>query len=129
MDWWLLVSYVGVFAVGGYAGYKINEWVYRATFSEMMVQAGLTEANMEKFVEHWAPIMEDGEEESAKPRVQIRIELIDNQMFCYEKATDKFLGQARSRDELIDVLTEKLGPVTLLIEPEDGADYVKEGNT
>jgi len=126
MDWWLLVSYVGVFALGAFVGYKINDYMIRSTFGEMMAEAGLTDDQLDKFVEHWAPIMEDGEEDSAVPRVQIRIDLIDDQMFCYAKATDQFLGQARTRDELIDILTAKLGPVTLLIEPEDGADLVKD---
>ena len=129
MDWTLIVAFVGVFALGAYIGYKVNEWIYRATFAEMMAQAGLNESNMEQFVNHWAK--ELGEEQTAdsKSQVQIRVEKINGDLFCYEKATDRFLGQAKTRDELIDVLTARLGPVTLLIQPEDGADLVKEGTT
>jgi hypothetical protein len=123
MDWWLLVSYVGVFALGAFVGYKINDWVIRKTFGEMMAEAGLTDDQLDKFVEHWAPIMEDEQE---LPKLQIRIEMMGDQMMCYAKATDQFLAQARTREELIDILTTRLGPVTLLIQPEDGADLVKE---
>jgi hypothetical protein len=125
MDWWLLLSYVGVFAVGTFMGYKINDWVIRKTFSEMMAEAGLADNTLDQFVEYWRPIM-DTEQSTELPKVQIRIEKVGDQMMCYEKATDQFLGQAGSRDELIEVLTNRLGPVTLLIQPEDGADLVKE---
>ena len=126
MDWTLLFAFLGVFAIGAFVGYKVNEWIYRVTFAEMMAQAGLNETNMEQFVNHWAN--ELGEEvPNVKPQVQIRIEKINDDLFCYEKATDRFLGQGKTRDELIDVLTARLGPVSLLIQPEDGAEYVKEG--
>jgi len=125
MDWWLLVSYVGVFAVGTFMGYKINDWIIRKTFGEMMAEAGLSADKLDQFTEYWAKEM--GEEVNPNiPQVQIRIEKIGDQMMCYEKATDRFLGQARSREELVDILTTRLGPVTLLIQPEDGADLVKE---
>lgn len=128
MDWTLLFAFLGVFAIGAFVGYKVNEWIYRVTFAEMMAQAGLNETNMEQFVNHWAN--ELGEEvPNVKPQVQIRIEKINDDLFCYEKATDRFLGQGKTRDELIDVLTERLGPVSLLIQPEDGADYIREGST
>ena len=126
MDWTLFFAFLAVFAVGAFVGYKVNEWIYRVTFAEMMAQAGLNETNMEQFVKHWAN--ELGEEvPNVKPQVQIRIEKINDDLFCYEKATDRFLGQGKTRDELIDVLTARLGPVSLLIQPEDGAEYVKEG--
>jgi hypothetical protein len=119
----LAVSYIGVLAIGAYIGYKVNDYLMRATFDAMLDEAGITDAQLEKFVQHWGPELG---EEVPKPQVQIRIEKHDDSLFCYEKATNKFLGQARSREELIDVLTERLGPVTLQIQPEDGAEYVQE---
>ena len=127
MDLTLFFAFVAVFAVGAYVGYKVNEWIYRVTFAEMMRQAGLNESNMNQFIKHWGKELGDEQSEELKPQVQIRIEKINDDLFCYEKATDRFLGQAKTRDELIDVLTARLGPVTLLIQPEDGAEYVKEG--
>jgi len=127
MDWTLLFAFVGVFAVGAYLGYKINDWFFRTTFNEMMAQAGVNDVNINKFISHWAPILEEnGQPEN--PQVQVRIEQVNDDLFCYEKATDRFLGQAKTREELIDVLTERLGPVSLFIQPEDGADYIKESS-
>ena len=127
MDLTLFFTFVAVFAVGAYVGYKVNEWIYRVTFAEMMRQAGLNESNMDKFIKHWGAELGDEQPAESNPQVQIRIEKINDDLFCYEKATDRFLGQGRTRDKLIDVLTARLGPVTLLIQPEDGAEYVKEG--
>lgn len=128
MDWWLMISYVGVFAVGGLAGYAINDWVIRKTFGEMMAEAGLTDGQLDQFFDHWQPIM-DPDQSNERPRLQIRLEMIGNQIMCYDKASNQFLAQAASSDELIDILTERLGPVTLMVNPEDGADLVKQGNS
>jgi hypothetical protein len=123
----LAVSYVGVLAIGALIGYKINDWLMRSTFDVMLEEAGITDAQLAKFARYWGPKLGDEIEiTDPKPQVQIRIELVNDDLFCYEKATDRFLGQAKTREELIDVLTERLGPVSLFIQPEDGADYIKE---
>jgi len=125
MDMWLLVSYVGVFAVGVFAGYKVNDWLIRTTFSEMMAEAGLTDEKLEQFTEHWAREM--GEQvPDQREDLRARLEKIGDQIYCYNKDTNEFLGQGRDREELIAVLTERVGSVTLLVNTEDGADYLKE---
>lgn len=127
MDWWLLISYVGVLAVGGYLGYLINDWVMRKTFGEMMLEAGLTDDKLDQFITHWASTMEpELVNESDTPSVHIVLERVDNDIYCYSKDTKEFLGQAKDRDALVDVLTERLGPVTLLVTPEDGADLIRD---
>lgn len=125
MDMWLLVSYVGVFAVGAYTGYKINDWFIRYTFKQMIEEAGLTGAAMDQFTEHWSKEMGEAVPESDN-NLRVRLEKIGNLIYCYDKDTDEFLGQGRDREELIAVLTERVGSVTLLVNAEDGADYLKE---
>lgn len=127
MDWWLLISYVGVLAVGGYLGYTVNDWVIRKTFGEMMAEAGLTDDKMDQFVTHWAPIMEpELAADGSTPKVQITLEQVGDDIYCYSKTTKEFLGQAKDREELVEVLTQRLGPVTLLVQPEDGADLIED---
>lgn len=127
MDWWQLISYVGVLAVGSYLGYTINDWMIRKTFGDMMAEAGLTDGNMDKFVSHWAPIMEpELAEAGAVPKLQVTLEQVNGDLFCYSKATREFLGQANNREDLIDVLTQRLGPVTLVVDPEDGAELIQD---
>jgi hypothetical protein len=58
--------------------------------------------------------------------LRARLEKIGDQIYCYNKDTNEFLGQGRDREELIAVLTERIGSVTLLVNAEDGADYLKE---
>jgi hypothetical protein len=126
MDWWLLVSYVGVLAVGGYIGYTVNDWVMRKTFGEMMAEAGLTDGNLDQFINHWEPIMEPEQADDAPPSVEIKLELVDGNIFCWSKTTKEFLGQAKDRDDLIQVLAHRLGPVTLRVHPEDGAELLRD---
>lgn len=126
MDWWLLLSYVGVFALGVYVGYKINDWIIRKTFAEMMAEAGLSADKLDQFTEYWAKEMGEAVPGQTLPSLEIRVEKVGDQIFCYEKATDQFLAQAQDRDELIDKLTERLGPTTLQIREEDGAELVAD---
>lgn len=60
------------------------------------------------------------------PSLEIRVEKVGDQILCYAKSTDEFLGQAANREELIEVLTERLGPTTLQIREEDGAELVAD---
>jgi hypothetical protein len=124
MDWWLLVSYVGVFAVGALAGYYINDWIIRSTFGQMLEQAGVGDKDLDQFVDYWKEQFQDSETQA--PKLQITLEQVDGEIFCYSKDTGKFLGQAKDREGLVDVLTQRLGPVTLFIQPEDGADLIKD---
>jgi hypothetical protein len=125
MDMWLVVSYVGLFAVGVFIGYKINDWVIRKTFAQMIEEAGLADGRMDQFIQYWAAEM--GEQVSdQREDLRARLEKIGDQIYCYNKDTNEFLGQGRDREELIAVLTERIGSVTLLVNAEDGADYLKE---
>jgi hypothetical protein len=54
-----------------------------------------------------------------------KLEKIGSVIYCYAKDTDEFLGQGSNEDELVEVLTRRLGPVTLHVQPEDGAEHLK----
>jgi len=124
MDLWIVLSFVGCFAVGVYLGFKINDWFIRFTFKAMMEEAGLTGSQLDKFTEHFSPIL-DPESQPRAEGVSIKLEKIGSVIYCYAKDTDEFLGQGSNEDELVEVLTRRLGPVTLHVQPEDGAEHLK----
>lgn len=129
MDWTLLFAFVGTFAVGVYLGYKISDWILHSAVRELMNEAGIGDEDINAYINSLKNGVPQEPVDNQPPKLQIRLEKVDGNLYCYEKATDEFLGQAADKEELIEVLTKRLGPKTLLIEQEDGAEYLQEGLT
>lgn len=123
----LILSFVGVFALGGWIGYKINDFIIRQTFEEMIRQAGLSDKDVEKFINHWAPIMETDEakvSEANEITLEITLEKQGDMLYAYRKSDCKFLGQGRNQDELVQALSKDWPGVTLLLKKEDGGHHL-----
>jgi hypothetical protein len=120
----LFLMLVGAFALGGWLGYKINDILIRHTFAEMIKEAGLEQQELDKFIEHWAPLMEDQEPESANPTLSIVLEQQGDMIYAYRKDNSQFLAQGRDRDELTAALSRDLPGVTLLVKKEEGGSLL-----
>jgi hypothetical protein len=119
MDIWLIVSYIGVLLVGGFAGYRISNYILTVAFAEMLNTANLTEAQLQRLTSE-----ADEDPAAGLKEMEIRVELVNGNMYCYEKHSNQFLGQAATTEELIGVLGQRLGDIALNITPEDGAQYI-----
>lgn len=123
----LILSFVGVFALGGWIGYKINDFIIRQTFEEMIRQAGLKDKDIEKFINHWAPIMEEDEAtstESGGETLEITLEKQGDMLYAYRKDNSRFLAQGRNQEELVEALSKDWPGVTLLLRKEDGGNHL-----
>jgi hypothetical protein len=122
MDLFLML--VGAFALGGWLGYKINDIMIRHTFAEMIKEAGLKEQDLDKFIEHWAPLMEDEESEQPNSTLEITLEQQGDMIYAYRKDNSQFLAQGRDRDELTSALAKDWPGVTLLVKKEEGGSLL-----
>ena len=121
----LILSFVGVFALGGWIGYKINDFIIKKTFAQMIEQAGLNDQQLNQFINHWAPLM-DSEEgiESSEITLDITLEKQGDMLYAYRKDNSKFLAQGRDKDELVAALSKDFPGVTLTVKKEDGGVYL-----
>ena len=115
----LIIGYVAVFALGGWVGYKINDLVIKHTFAKMIEEAGLSDRDLNKFAEHWAPVLEEAQE-SDEVTLDITLEKQGDMIYAYRKDNSKFIGQGRDKDELVQVLSKDFPGVTLQVRKEDG---------
>jgi hypothetical protein len=122
MDLFLML--VGAFALGGWLGYKINDMLIKHTFADMIKQAGLKEQDLDQFIEHWAPIMQDEEPDQSNPTLSIVLEQQGNMIYAYRKDNSQFLAQGRDRDELTAALAKDWPGVTLLVKKEEGGSLL-----
>lgn len=118
MDLFLML--IGAFALGGWLGYKINDILIRHTFADMIKQAGLEQQDLDQFIEHWAPIMQDEEQDQSNPTLSITLEKQGDMIYAYRKDNSQFLAQGRDRDELTAALAKDWPGVTLLVKKEEG---------
>lgn len=128
MDIWLLVSYIGVLVVGGYGGYLFSNYVLTNAFANMLMNIELTDAQKATLMaelESNSDINSSGKSDGVK-KLDVRIECINNIMYCYDKTTNQFVGQAPNKDELLEMLYSNFGPFSLDISTEDGADFLTQ---
>ena len=117
----LILSFVGVFALGGWVGYKINDFIIKTTFAKMIEQAGLSDQDLNKFINHWSPQFEEEmATEDDTVTLDITLEKQGDMIYAYRKDNSKFIGQGRDKDELVQVLSKDFPGVTLQVRKEDG---------
>lgn len=117
------ITYLIIFALGLWVGYRVQDIIMKATFMKMLEEAGVTDKDMEKFVRHWKPKMEPATEDDLEV-IHVKIEQHGSALYMFRKDNDQFLGQGNTREELIDILGKKLNNVRLLISKDDGADFI-----
>ena len=96
-----------VFAAGFYLGWRINDTITKMTFAKMLKESGVTNKELEKFLNYWRPQMEPNEPEAEAMIIEIKIEKHGNQLYAYRADNDEFLGQGESKEDLIQHMSSK----------------------
>ena len=111
---------------GIWIGWKAQEALFSITFGKMLEEAGVTNKDLDKFLDHHKDQL-GIEEESELTKVEIRLEQMGDQIYAYRKDNDTFLAQGHDRAELIDRISKRINNVKLVIAEDDGADLIKNG--
>ena len=118
--------YMVLFVVGFYLGYKVNEKIMETTFMHMLTKAGITDAQIDQFIRHWAPEMgEDADELLGTESVSIRVEQHSGVLYAFRKDNEEFLGQGPTSEELVKIIAQRFRDVKFTITEEDGAGLIK----
>ena len=110
---------------GIWIGWKAQEILFSMTFGKMLEEAGVTDKDLSKFLDHHKDHL-DLEEESELTKVEIRLEQMGNQIYAYRKDDDTFLAQGHDRAELIDRISKRINNVKLIIAEDDGAGLIRD---
>jgi hypothetical protein len=111
---------------GIWIGWKAQEALFSITFGKMLEEAGVTNKDLDKFLDHHKDQL-GFEEDSELTKVEIRLEQMGDQIYAYRKDNDTFLAQGHDRAELIDRISKRINNVKLVIAEDDGADLIKNG--
>ena len=118
-------------AVCGYIGYRIADHIHQSVIADLLHRAGVTPEKLESIMDDLRDEIESPgrAEEESFPKIEVRIEQHNGQMYAYRKDTEQFLGQGVDRESLLKIIAEKMSNVTLVIREEDGAALIKENPT
>lgn len=126
MDEYILIL-IG-FVIGYIVGKAVTNWINTTAFRELLNDLGVTNAQLMKVK---ARIDQDLQDATGAPEeveltpVEIKIEQHQGQLYAFRKDNDQFLGQGKTREELIEHLKKNLTNVRLIIAEEDGAKLIQ----
>jgi hypothetical protein len=122
---WLLVGALA----GGYAGFKFSEHIHTSIFRDILEKLNVSEADMRTMMED---LREDLplDHEDAMPRIEVKVEQVNGQLYVYKLDTMEFLCQGADREAVLAKLADRFRKDSkIILSEEHGAQYLKESPT
>jgi hypothetical protein len=131
MEWldqnlWGIV--LGVF-IGTFVGFKIGERIHVSMFKDILTRLQIPESRMLAMLEELRDDLPD-DHEDAMPRVAVKVELVNDQLYVYRLDTMEFLCQGANREAVIACLADRFRKdFKIVLSEEHGAKFLKESPT
>lgn len=121
------MDYFIVAIIAFYLGWKLSEKLMWFTFGKMMREAGVSNKDLDQFINHWAPSLRK-EAEEEQPQIEVRLEQHNQTLYAYRKDNEEFLGQGADQDELFKRIADRFQNVKFVIRKDDGAELLQKNN-
>ena len=119
---WLLT---GV-CIGGFVGFKVAEYIHVTMFRDILVKLKVKDSDMRGMIQD----LQKDLTEDATPRVEVKVEQVNDQLYVYRLDTMEFLCQGANREAVLACLSERFHKdFTIVLSEEHGAKYLKESPT
>jgi len=123
MEW--LDFLLGI-VLGGLIGFKIAEHIHVTMFRDILVKLKVKDSDMRAMMQD---LQEDLPEDDL-PRVEVKVEMVNDQIYVYRLDTMEFLCQGASREAVMICLADRFRKdFTIVLSEEHGAKYLKESPT
>jgi hypothetical protein len=122
MDAFILI--VCGFVVGYLMGKTVANWTSALAFREILQDLGVKDADIERLKNK----MDEEDTDTAATeleQVEVKIEQHQGLLYAYRCDNDSFLGQGKTREELIEGIKKNLINVKLIISEENGAKLIQ----
>ena len=122
---WLLVGLLA----GGFVGFKIAEHIHTTIFRDILMKLKVSESDMRTMVQDLQKDLPE-DHEDAMPRVEVKVECVNDQLYVYRLDTMEFLCQGATREAVLACLSERFHKdFKIVLSEENGAKYLKESPT
>ena len=119
---------LGVF-IGGFIGFKVAEHIHVTMFKDILVKLKVSNSDMLTMVQDLQKDLPE-DHEDAMPRVEVKVECVNDQLYVYRLDTMEFLCQGATREAVLTSLAERFHKdFKIVLSEEHGAKYLKESPT
>jgi len=123
MEW--LDFLLGI-VLGGLIGFKIAEHIHVTMFRDILVKLKVKDSDMRAMMQD---LQEDLPEDDL-PRVEVKVEMVNDQIYVYRLDTMEFLCQGATREAVMICLADRFRKdFKIVLSEEHGAQYLKESPT
>ena len=123
MEW---LDFVLGIVLGGLVGFKIAEHIHVTMFRDILVKLKVKDSDMRGMMQD---LQEDLTEDDM-PRVEVKVEMVNDQIYVYRLDTMEFLCQGATREAVMACLADRFRKdFKIVLSEEHGAKYLKESPT
>jgi hypothetical protein len=124
-----LIGFLLGLALGGFVGFKIAEHIHTTIFKDILMKLKVTDEDMRGMMRDLQEDLPD-DHEDAMPRVEVKVEQVNGQLYVYKLDTMEFLCQGATREAVLTCLAERFhSDFKIVLSEEHGAQYLKESPT
>ena len=124
----LIIFMLGA-AVGGFIGFKVAEYIHTTIFKDILMKLKVSEADMRSMLNELQKDLPE-DHEDALPRVEVKVEKVNEQLYVYRLDNDEFLCQGADRADVLANLAKRFNKdFKIVLSEEHGAQYLKESPT
>ena len=121
-----LIDFILGLALGGFIGFKVAEHIHVTMFKDILVKLKIKDSDMRAMVQD----LEKDLTEDDMPRVEVKVECVNDQLYVYRLDTMEFLCQGANREAVLACLADRFHKdFTIVLSEEHGAKYLKESPT
>ena len=121
-----LIDFLLGVLLGGFVGFKIAEYIHITMFRDILMKLKISESDMRAMVEELREDLPDNHED-AMPRIEVKVEKVNDQLYVYRLDTHEFLCQGANREAVLTCLAERFHKdFKIILSEEHGAKYLKE---
>ena len=121
-----LIDFLLGLALGGFIGFKVAEHIHVTMFKDILVKLKIKDSDMRAMVQD----LEKDLTEDDMPRVEVKVECVNDQLYVYRLDTMEFLCQGANREAVLACLADRFHKdFTIVLSEEHGAKYLKESST
>ena len=120
MEW---LDFVLGIVLGGLVGFKIAEHIHVTMFRDILVKLKVKDSDMRGMMQD----LEKDLTEDDMPRVEVKVEMVNDQIYVYRLDTMEFLCQGATREAVMACLADRFRKdFKIVLSEEHGAKYLKE---
>jgi predicted ribosome-associated RNA-binding protein Tma20 len=124
-----LIAFVLGLAIGGFVGFKVAEYIHTTIFKDILMKLKVSEEDMKSMLKDLQQDLPE-EHEDAMPRIEVKVEKVNEQLYVYRLDTDEFLCQGADREAVLASLAKRFNKdFKIVLSEEHGAQYLKESPT